>query len=183
MTEPNYGPAIFVTLGIIVVLIGLMALGWRNRLKRQADVPAPPGAPADLGAVIATGEGTYITTTTAHDYLDRIAVHGLGIRTTAVLSVHESGVIFDRSGSDALFIPRESLRDVRLDSGMAGKFVEKDGLIVIEWNIGAHEGAADSAETNVDTGFRARYHEQQAELFAAIESILPRTTQNERKSA
>lgn len=183
MSQPNYVPAILITLGIVVVVMALMALGWRNRKKRQADVPAPPAVATDLGAALASCEGTYITTTTAHDYLDRIAVHGLGIRTTAVLSVHEEGVVIDRDGAEAIFIPRASLRAVRLDSGMAGKFVEKDGLIVIEWNIGAHEGAPDSDRTNVDTGFRARYHEQQTALFAAIESIAPHTSTNERKSA
>lgn len=179
----DYLPAILITLAIIVVVLGLMALGWRNRLKRQADVPAPPVAPATLSEPLASGEGTYITTTTAHDYLDRIAVHGLGIRTNAKLSVHSEGVLLNRDGAAPVFIPAASLRGVRLESGMAGKFVEKEGLIVIEWNIGAHEGIQDSAESNVDTGFRARYHQQQSELFAAIESIAPHTAHNERKSA
>ena len=37
---------------------------------------------------LAAAEGQYVATTTAGDWLDRIAVHGLGIRTNAELSVH-----------------------------------------------------------------------------------------------
>ena len=52
-----------------------------------------------------------------------------------------------RSGADNLFIPAADLTDVRRESGMNGKFVEKDGLLVVSWLLGGQE---------VSTGFRTR---------------------------
>ncbi|BAS09139.1 hypothetical protein AHiyo4_25610 [Arthrobacter sp. Hiyo4] len=66
-------------------------------------------------------------------------MHRLGIRTNAVLSVYPHGVLFDRTGAPALYIPAGSLTAVRQESGMAGKFVEKDGLLVLTWDLGTHQ--------------------------------------------
>ena len=153
------------TLGIIVVIVALMALGWRNRLRRQADVPAPPEVPSDVGRLLYEAEGQYVATTTAGDWLDRIAVHGLGIRGNAVARVHPDGVHLDRTGARAVWIPREDLASVQLAGGMAGKFVEKEGLVVITWRYGQSE--------RVDTGFRTRHAAHKAQLVAAVAALLP----------
>jgi hypothetical protein len=155
---------IAVTIGIIVVLVALMALGWRNRLRRQSDVPAPPETPADPGPVLYEAEGQYVATTTAGDWLDRIAVHGLGLRGNAVAAVHPDGVLFTRTGARAVFIPRADLASVQLASGMTGKFVEKEGLVVVTWRLGA---------LRVDTGFRTRHAAHKAQLVAAIAALVP----------
>ncbi len=152
------------TLGIIAVIVGLMALGWRNRLRRQSDVPAPPGTPADPGPVLYEAEGQYVATTTAGDWLDRIAVHGLGLRGNAVAAVHRDGVLFTRTGARTVFVPRADLTSVHLASGMTGKFVEKEGLVVVTWRLGA---------LRVDTGFRTRHAAHKAQLVAAIAALIP----------
>ncbi|MBW4095861.1 MAG: hypothetical protein HIU81_11075, partial [Acidobacteria bacterium] len=103
--------------------------------------------PANLGNELFSAEGTYVATTTSGDWLDRVAVQQLGLRTRAVLLVFESGVLLNRDGVPDVFIPAESLTEIRTESGMAGKFVEKDGLIVIMWLLG---------EQALDTGFRTR---------------------------
>ena len=56
-------------------------------------------------------------------------------------------MLFDRSGAAPVFIPAARLTGVRQESGMAGKFVEKDGLLVLSWMLGSRE---------LDTGFRTR---------------------------
>ena len=92
-----------------------------------------------------------MASTTAGDWLDRIAVHGLGIRTNAALSVHPEGVLFDRSGAGPSSSRPDSLTGVRQESGMAGKFVEKDGLLVLtldarhprRWTPASAPGSAD----------------------------------------
>jgi hypothetical protein len=155
---------IALTLGIIVVVVALMALGWRNRLRRQADVPAPPDAPADPGPVLYEAEGQYVATTTAADWLDRIAVHGLGLRGNAVAAVHPDGVVITRTGARTVFIPRADLVSVQLASGMTGKFVEKEGLVVITWRLGPGR---------VDTGFRTRHPASKAQLVAAVAALVP----------
>ncbi|HEY1154885.1 MAG TPA: hypothetical protein VGE95_01110, partial [Arthrobacter sp.] len=136
--------------------------GWRNRLKRQSDVEPLPQVPAAPGVPTAAADGQYVTTTTAGDWLDRIAVHGLGIRTNSTLEVYPHGVLYERSGAPALYIPAAALTGVRQDSGMAGKFVEKDGLLVLAWMHGAHE---------LDTGFRTRRAADKDVLYQALQDL------------
>lgn len=160
-----------------VVLIGaalvLIWLGWRNRLRRQADVEPLPAVPAGLSNPLAAADGQYVASTTAGDWLDRIAVHQMGIRTNAVLSVHPEGALFDRSGAGPVFIPAARLTGVRQESGMAGKFVEKDGLLVLSWMLGSRE---------LDTGFRTRRAEDKALLLATLQDLISAAPQAEADS-
>ncbi|TQJ41065.1 hypothetical protein FBY33_3163 [Arthrobacter sp. SLBN-112] len=150
-------------LAVVAVVFVLLGVGWRNRLKRQSDVEQLPQVPAAPGEPIAVAEGQYVATTTAGDWLDRIAVHGLGIRTNATLAVYPHGVLYERSGAPALYIPASSLTGVRQDSGMAGKFVEKDGLLVLGWTLGAH---------GLDTGFRTRRAADKDVLYQALQDLI-----------
>jgi hypothetical protein len=152
---------------IVVIAIGvLMWWGWRNRKRRQQDIPAPAPVPAHLleAAPSADAEGMYVNTVRGRDYLDRIAVHGLGLRTNARLEVHPDGVVVLREGSANFLIPAADLLEVRLDSGMSGKFVESGGLIVMTWLLGGQE---------VTTGFRTRAARDRDPLRSAIEHIVP----------
>ncbi|MFP5311332.1 MAG: hypothetical protein ACLGH7_02810 [Actinomycetes bacterium] len=150
-------------LAVVAVVFVLLAVGWRSRLKRQSDVEQLPPVPAAPGEPTAVAEGQYVATTTAGDWLDRIAVHGLGIRTNSTLSVYPHGVLYDRAGAPALYIPAAALTGVRQDSGMAGKFVEKDGLLVIAWNHGPH---------GLDTGFRTRRAADKDTLYQALQDLI-----------
>lgn len=151
-------------LAVAAVIFVMIGIGWRNRRRRQADVDPLPAVPARLDPAITTAAGQYVTTTTAGDWLDRIAVHGLGIRTNAVLQAHPEGALFERTGAGPLFIPAGNLTGIRLDSGMAGKFVEKDGLLVISWMLGDHE---------LDTGFRTRRAEDKTALLKVFQELIP----------
>lgn len=164
------------TVVISVVVVALMALGWRNRLRRQADVPAPPDVPSDVGPVLYEAEGQYVATTTAGDWLDRIAVHGLGIRGNAVARVHPEGVHLDRTGARPVWIPRADLASVQLAGGMAGKFVEKEGLVIMTWRL-------DGRTERVDTGFRTRHAAHKAQLVAAVAALLPDSSRAARPDA
>lgn len=151
------------TLALVVVFFVLLAIGWRNRLRRQSDVDPLPPVPEDLGAPLAAADGQYVASTTAGDWLDRIAVHNLGIRINAELSVHPEGVLFERNGAGPVFIPAGRLTGVRQESGMAGKFVEKDGLLVLSWRLGARE---------LDSGFRTRRAEDKTTLLKALQELI-----------
>ena len=155
-------------LAIIGVVFALIWIGWRNRLRRQSDVEQLPALPVAPGAPLLSAEGQYVASTTAGDWLDRIAVHGLGIRTNAVLSVYPHGVLFDRSGAPAVYVPAADLRAIRQDSGMAGKFVEKDGLLVVSWKLGTHE---------LDTGFRTRRADDKNAVFESLQHLIPAAPQ------
>lgn len=165
----QYTAAVSITLGVVALMVALILLGWRNRVRRQSTVPAPVPVPLDAQGAPALGaplggpaEGAYVCTTSAGDWLDRIAAHRLGIRTNADLSVHAAGVLLARHGAPDLFIPATEITGVSRASGMAGKFVEKDGLLVIGWMLGAKA---------VDTGFRPRYHQELPELAARIAAL------------
>ena len=160
--------SLLLTLVLIGVALALIWLGWRNRLRRQADVDPLPEIPAELGEALAVADGQYVASTTAGDWLDRIAVHNLGIRTNAELSVHPQGVLFDRSGAGPVFIPAASLTGVRQESGMAGKFVEKDGLLVLSWMLGSRE---------LDSGFRTRHAGDKTTLLNALQDLIPAAPQ------
>lgn len=151
------------TVVLIVVALTMIWWGWRSRLRRQADVERLPAVPAQLTPATVVADGQYVATTTAGDWLDRIAVQGLGIRTNAELSIHAEGVLFDRSGAAPVFIPRSSLADSRQSNGMAGKFVEKDGLLVISWKLGNRE---------LDTGFRSRHASDKKLLLEALQDLI-----------
>ncbi|GHD02001.1 PH-like domain-containing protein [Zhihengliuella salsuginis] len=159
----EYVPAVLLTLAVCVVLVGLVALGWRHRLRRQGHVPAPAAVPAGLSEPHVSVDGQYVSTTTAGDWLDRIAVHSLGFKANAVLTVHPEGALYARDGAPDVFVPVADLTSVRRESGMAGKFVERDGLIVAEWRLG---GLA------VDTGFRPRFGDDGDAAVAAIDMII-----------
>ncbi len=161
------------TLVLIGVALALIAVGWRNRLRRQSDVEPLPEVPAELGAPLAAADGQYVASTTAGDWLDRIAVHNLGIRTNAKLSVHPEGVVFERAGAGPVFIPAGRLTGVRQESGMAGKFVEKDGLLVLSWMLGSHE---------LDTGYRTRRAEDKAVLLTTLQDLISAAPQAEADS-
>ncbi|MGP0223109.1 MULTISPECIES: PH-like domain-containing protein [unclassified Paenarthrobacter] len=152
-----------ITAVLVIAVLAMIWFGWRSRLRRQAGVERLPQVPGELTPASLVADGQYVATTTAGDWLDRIAVQGLGIRTTAELSVHAEGILFDRAGVAPVFIPREALVETRETSGMAGKFVEKDGLLVISWKLGQQE---------LDTGFRSRHSADRQPLLQAIQELI-----------
>lgn len=155
-----------VCLLIVVAIIGLIALGWNNRKKRQSDIAplaeVPPkydDAPAEVGI-----PGTYVVTTRMGDWLDRIAVHTLGAKSPAQALIFDDALIIARDGAQDIYIPSSEISVVRLDSGISGKFVEKDGLVVISWQ---HHGV------DLDTGFRTQFAEDKRILVERLQLIAP----------
>jgi hypothetical protein len=153
---------IFGTLLIIAAGYYGMFRGWRNRQSRQAGLAPLPDVPADVKT--RGVEGVYVATTAAGDWMDRIAVHDLGVRSIADLAVSEAGLIFHRHGATDVFIPVDHLTGVRTDRGIAGKVTaEKSGLVVVTWN---HDGRA------LDTGFRPRRKADTAPLTESISTLI-----------
>ncbi|WP_235928287.1 PH-like domain-containing protein [Nesterenkonia haasae] len=150
--------------GVVAVFCLLIWLGWRNRKRRQADVQAPQDVPGDLLDAIpqAAAEGMVIGTVKGGEYLERIAVHELGLRTTGRVEVHPMGVAIFRSGVRNVFVPAADLAYARTDRGMVGKFVERDGVIILGWRLG---------ETVVDTGFRPRRADEGRALVQALNDL------------
>ena len=143
----------------------LMLRGWRNRQRRQADLPAPPAPPA-VAAEVVLGPvtGVFVGTTSAGDWLDRIAVHALADRATAQLSVAADGVHIAREALPELYVPIERIEQVELGDALAGKVMGRDGLVLLTWRLG---------ERAVTSGFRADDHSAHARVVDAVRSQLP----------
>lgn len=149
------------TLAVIALAYFGMFKGWRHRQQRQADLAELPAVPE----ITAEGvEGVYVATTTAGDWMDRIAVQELGVRSVADLVVTEAGLLFRRRGAADLFIPAERVTEVRTDRGIAGKVTpESSGLVVVTWQ---HDGR------DLDTGFRPRRKADTATLTSSISTLI-----------
>ncbi|MDF1479815.1 hypothetical protein PYV02_12060 [Leifsonia sp. H3M29-4] len=154
-----------VLMGLVVLfmlaLLGLMAWGWYGRRKRQRDVAAPVPVPVEIGAVLARLEGKYVATTEAGDRLDRLAVHGLGFRGDATLTVAEGGVLVGLSERD-VWIPLADLRGIHRATWTIDRVVETDGLEVLDWTLG---------ERPVESAFRMQ---QPKALETAVAQLLER---------
>jgi len=156
---------------LVGVLLLLVVIGGRRRLAQRTRgvVPAPPEPPADLGARrLEPVEATYVTTTLGGDWLARVGAHGLGDRSVAAVSVHDAGVLVERTGADPVFVPADAVRRVALAPGMAGKFVGTDSIVVVSWLAPAD---ATAPATVLDTGVRPRHPADRARLVDAVRAL------------
>lgn len=155
-----------VTLSVILIaaIISGMIIGRRNRTKRQRYVARPAEVPQEIidQQPIAVATGIYVTTVLGNHLLERVTAHRLGNRSQAQLEVHPSGVTIFRAGEPNIFIPISDIITSATVSGMAGKFVEKDGLLAITWRL---------EETEVTSGFRAETIEEHQALRTQLDTL------------
>lgn len=179
-TYLNY---LWLSLVVIAAFAGLIWLGWRNRKRRQSALPPPSDVPSRLleAEPEAAAEGMVIGTVHASNHLDRIAVHQLGVRTDGRIEAHTAdqepgsndddapapGLVIFRAGSRNWFIPAPQISSVSTESGMVGKFVERDGVIMIGWRLG---------QTAVATGFRPRSAAEGRTLLDTLRRLVPDET-------
>jgi len=156
---------------VLVVLVAFwgMRAGWRARTRRSAAlVTSLPTAPAELGAArLDPVDATYVSTTRAGDWLDRVTTQGLGVRSPAQVTVFDAGVRISRQGATDLFVPATALRGASGAPGMAGKVVGGEGLVVLTWQ-------ADPADPRgLDTGLRPKHSADRERLLAALQTLTP----------
>jgi len=156
-----------------LVLVG-MRRGWQRRTRRTGALvvdlpPTPPegdGAGALGAARTACLEATYVSSTLAGDWLDRVAAHGLGVRSRATVQVFDAGVRIVRVGAPDVFVPAASLRAAETAPGIAGKFVGRDGIVVLSWTVGAHD------DRGLDTGLHVRHAADRPVLLTAARTLI-----------
>lgn len=156
---------VLVCLGVLIAALFGMRLGWRHRAARQHELEALPEPAAELGAAIIEGEsGLYVGTTSARSWQDRIVVHGLGRRAAATATLFPVGLVIDRIGDKAIYIPAASIIEGRLAPALAGKVVGARGLLVVRWRLG---------DWVLDTGFRADDERHYPDWLQAIAGLVP----------
>jgi hypothetical protein len=141
----------------------LMLKGWRARQRRQADVPVPPVSTGGGETLVPAVPGLYVGTTSATDWLDRIAVHHLADRARADLVVATDGVHVERDGLPELYVPLADLEAVTVEESLAGKVVS-GGMLVLTWRLGARR---------VASAFRADDRAAHVALRDALSALLP----------
>ena len=152
-------PTLSLVVLAVVVLLS-MRRGWLGRSSRSAAAVGPlPPAPTSLGtARTAPFEATYVGSTTAGDWLDRIPGQGLATRAAGTVQVFEAGIVVVRHGTDDLYIPLDRVDAVRFDRGIAGKVSDPRRLVVVTWRL----------EIPIDSGVLLRHPEQAQELVTAL---------------
>lgn len=151
-------------IGLIVWALFAMRRGWRARIARQSDLPVPlESPPVGWRAEETPIEGMYLGTARGTDWLDRVAIHGLGVRSRAQLTWRRDGddlsIMCEREGAPSLFIPDAVA--VSQGRGIAGTVRSPESVWIIEWMLGAER---------VATGFRAS-RTQDHELLARRWSV------------
>jgi hypothetical protein len=132
---------------LLLLLLAGMRWGWRNRLRRQAGLPALPPVPDAPGVpLLGPLTGEYVGTTFAGRWQDRVVHAGLGVPAQAEISLHEAGLLLRRAGAADVFVPRADLVGIRVAPGLAGRVVGHGGLLVLTWRLGGVE---------LDSGLRA----------------------------
>lgn len=137
---------------LVLAILALGVWGMRRSWLRQArsqsvrypPLPEVPEAPGD--PLLPPAPGLYVSTTAAGRWQDRIVTRGMGLRSSATLTLRPAGVVVQRHGAPGFLIPAESLLDAGRARAIAGKVMGTEGLLVITWRLG---------ERPVDTGFRA----------------------------
>jgi hypothetical protein len=167
-----------IMLGVIAGIYLLMWRGWKRRQARQSDIASPTLTPAETwDDEQDPGDGfeaVYVSTTTEGDWLDRITVHGMGNRSLASIAVRPQGILIDRAsyGETDITIPADAVRGVRLVTGMAGKYLRDEGIVVITWQHG---------DRVLDTGVKPRYDGDRDDLVREAEAFAaPATSATER---
>lgn len=128
----------------------------RRKQEQQLLLPAPL---ASVGGV-ELGDVFYASTVFADSPLSRVWAHRLGGRGKAKLFVSETGVSIERVGEPSILIPKGDLVALTRASATIDKGVERDGLMVLVWNLG---------EEKVMTNLRVVSAKKRKEFEAAIE--------------
>jgi len=146
-----------VTILIGLALLVLILVGWRRRVRKHGGLPELPVVPELVD--VAGFPGKYVATTVAGDPYDRIAASGLAFRGNALVRVHPTGVLIERTGERDVWIPRDEIVGVDRATWTIDRVVEEDGLQLIRWRLGGRE---------VDTYLRM---DSPRELDAALKGL------------
>jgi hypothetical protein len=151
-----------VVLALVPLAWWRMLKGWQARGALDADLPVP-AEPAPEAEDVEGVEGVYVSTVHAGRPLERVVAHGLGTRSTVVVTVDAEGVSLHRGAARSVRIPRADLLGASRQRGQAGKVVAgKEGLVVITWRLGG---------TELDTAVRCRHRGDAGRLLEQVQAM------------
>lgn len=146
-------------LALVLLAVWGMRRSWLKRAKRLADLPPLPIPTTAADPLALEVAGRYLATTLAGDWLNRVVARGLGAPSRAVWSVRGAELVVSRPGFEDFAIPQAAVQQVRADRAIAGRAFERDGIIVVTWQLGDYL---------LDSGFRADSTEEHVKLLARL---------------
>jgi len=156
-----------VAVALIAIVFTLMWLGWQRRVRRDsARASITEQLDLDLGAILGTWKGLYVSTSERLNELERIAATGLELRAQARIVLAERGLVFELRGENATVIPLSRVAGVATTQLTIDKVVERGGLTVIDWRMMGENG-----ELDVSSFFRLSTSERDS-LIVALQNIL-----------
>ena len=162
-----WGAAVAVLL--VAIVFFLMWRGWQRRVRRDATrASMSEQLELDLGDVLGSWRGLYVSTSERLNVLERIAAPGLAFRAQARIVLAERGLVFELRGENATVIPLVNVDGVTTTQLTIDKVVERGGLTVIDWRIPGENGQLD-----VSSFFRLSTGERDS-LVAALQNVLTR---------
>ena len=125
---------VILVIAAIALALRLMSTSWRRRTAAGADIPVLAMAPNSVSdGALRVDHATYLGTVTIEHWLAKVAAQGLGSRGPAAIAVESQGLIVERVGTDALFVPQNAITKVELARGLAGRVYGSEGVIVVSW--------------------------------------------------
>ena len=150
-----------IVIAIILLSVYGMFRGWRKK-NRAGLAPIQTAAPHGANAISPKVAARFAGTTTSGNWLDRITNYELGTPRGIDFQVFDQGMFFTDSQEFNLWINKDQITQVRTGRGIAGDVVEKDGMLIITWQLG---------ETHLDTGVRVSRHADHELIVMALNSF------------
>lgn len=149
-------------LAVTALVVWLMWRNWRGRADRQSWVVLPtlPGKDFESDYEFLA---RYVASVSTEDWLDRIAVHGLGVPGRSEVLVGSTGVLLRREGALDLFLPAGDILEVTSAKGIAQEVYERDGIVAITWRSGGR---------SVTTGLRMPGSADHVGLIRVVSALI-----------
>lgn len=159
---------LFLVAVMVLIILGVLLLMLRSWRKMRSgdrlgisDLPAPLTQAPQGFEPSEEIEALFLGTSLHGQWLSKVLIHDLGSRSRARVSWDSQGILIERNGSSDIYIPRSSLVEVTLGSGVAGSVRAKDSVVILVWDLGDHR---------IATGVRADTAQGHQGLIGLLES-------------
>jgi hypothetical protein len=159
---------------VLLGILALMALAWRRRVARDAQVGPLAELPDPRPVPSLTVEVLYVATSKHDQPLERLALQGLRYRSRVTLELGAAGVVVDVPGERPTFIPATSIVGVDQTNLTIDRVVEPGGLIRLSWRP-VPTVIADSTFRVLEQADRARIIDTVTSLIPAVAAGLRQT--------
>lgn len=157
----DIGPRTLMTLAMFAI-IGLsflgMRKGWQKRAKREV-AQISSSIPTGVTALTEKHPARFAGTTISGKWLDRITNYGLGTPRSSFVQIFDQGIYVTDALDFNLWIDKSDIKNVGTKRGIAGDVVEKDGMLVITWQLG---------DLLLDSGIRVNRHQEHELVISAV---------------